>query len=170
MQKLWSEALGDPDVLSIMGKVREVFRTASTVAPKKFPHDDRSYSVTFVGRKVVLALLATGRVAVDWATMTKAQLEDLCCDQGHFLGNFDASMSAADVSNVVFGRRDWPMFVSLWGCLMKDVFRNTSSPPSDLIKTLRSQDYAGVSAELRDLHGHAVHPALVLQELHRRQT
>ena len=126
--------------------------------------------MTFVGRKVVLALLATSRVAVDWATITRAQLEDLCCDQSNFLSAFDASMSAADVSNLVFGRKDWPMFVSLWACLMKDVFRVTSSTSDEalVLQTLRSPDYGSVSAELRDRHGHAVHPALVMQELNRR--
>ena len=83
---------------------------------------------------------------------------------------FDNSMSAAEVSDLVFGRRDWPLFVSLWACLMNDVFLKTSSPSANalLLKKIRSPQCGGVSGELRARRGHAAHPALVIQELDRR--
>ena len=76
--------------------------------------DDSSYGVTFLVRKVVLAMLASERAAVDWGGMSRAELEELCCDQSGFLKSFPEAFSAADVSNFVFGREDWGIFVSFF--------------------------------------------------------
>ena len=39
------------DALSVMRKLRDIFRDAAAAAPKVFPKDDLGYLVTFVGRK-----------------------------------------------------------------------------------------------------------------------
>ena len=72
VQKEWLEATGETDTHSVMGRIRRVFRMACKVAPTKVPKEDHSYLVTFVGRKVVLALLATSRVAIDWAPQRRS--------------------------------------------------------------------------------------------------
>ena len=62
VQKEWSALLdGVTDALGIVRKVRSVLSNAVKVAPQIFPHDDTAYVVTSVARKVVIAMLASGR-------------------------------------------------------------------------------------------------------------
>ena len=166
----WSELLqGDTDALSIMRKLREIFRTTTEIAPKLFPQDESGYLVTFVCRKVVLALLASGRASVDWQSLSSQELMELCCDQNGCLTTFDKLWSAADVSNFVFGRPDWGIFVSMDSCLWEDVTTSKLFSPQVmqdiLVQRIESGEFEQAAAELRSSCGHAVHPAIVVKKL-----
>ena len=88
---------------------------ATAAAPTILYQDESGYGVTFLVRKVVLALLALGRASVDWGSLTRSELEELCCDESEFLKAFPEEWSAADISNFLLGAvtgiclpRCWP--------------------------------------------------------------
>ena len=161
--------LAETNVLEVMRKLRKIFQELRRLHPKIFVENGNSYYVASVGRKLILALMAWNRVTVDWSTMTAEQLRQLCVDQSGFIDAFPDDMSAAEISNLVFGRPDWAMFVSLEACLMKDVL---SAYPvgqcrEELIKVLASDSYVNTSRAENLAQGHGVHPALVVQEMRR---
>ncbi len=95
----WVELLQrSTDALSIVRKLQEIFRKASKAAPMLFPNDDKGYVMMSVGRKIIVALLASGRASADWASISRPELEGLCCDQNEFLKVFPKTWSAADIS------------------------------------------------------------------------
>ena len=166
VQKEWSELLdGDTDALAIVRKVRVVLSKAAKAAPRIFPHDDTAYVATSVVRKVVLAVLSSGRATADWASMRRAELEELCCDQNKLLKTLPETWSAADISNFIFGRPDWAIFVSLFGCLLRDAIKIPKVSSDDLLECLASPIFGETAEALRAQCGHAVHPAIVLKEL-----
>ena len=170
VQKEWSELLdGDTDALAIVRKVRVVLSKAVKAAPRIFPHGDAGYAVTSsVARKVALAMLFSGRATTDWASMCRAELEELCADQHELLKTFPETWSAADISNFIFGRPDWAIFVSLFGSLLRDAIEIPNVSSSDLLKCLASPIFGHTAEALRAQCGHAVHPAIVLRELRRQ--
>ena len=169
VQKEWSELLdGDTDALGIVRKVRVVLSNAVKVAPRIFPHDDTAYVVTSVARKVVIAMLSSGRATTDWASMRRAELEELCCEEIELLKRFPETWSAAEISDFIFGRPDWAIFVSLFGCLLRDAIKIAKVSSDKLLRCLASPMFGGTAQDLRAQCGHAVHPAIVLQELHRQ--
>ena len=169
VQKEWSELLdGDTDALAIVRKARAVFSKAVKAAPRIFPHNDLAYVVTSVVRKVVLAMLSSGRAAADWASMRRAELEELCCDQNELLKTLPETWSAADISNFIFGRHDWATFVSLFGCLLRDAIKIPKVSSDDFLECLASPIFGETAEALRAQCGHAVHPAIVMNELRRR--
>ena len=169
VEKEWSELLdGDTDALGIVRKVRSLISNAVKVAPRIFPHDDTAYVVTSVARKVVIAMLSSGRATTEWAHMRRAELEELSCDQNDLLKSMPESWSAADISNFIFGRPDWGIFVSLFGCLLRDAIKVAKFSSDDLLDCLASPVFAGTAVALWAQCGHAVHPAIVLKELRRQ--
>ena len=168
VETAWAELLRSDKVwdgLTFIRKLREIFREAAEAAPTIFPQDDTGYLVTFVGRKTLLALLASERASVDWASLSRPGLEELCCDQSGFLATFDETWSAADISNFTFGRPDWGMFVSLYACLWKDAVKTKKMSHKALLQNIASGKFARAAAALRRSSRHTVHPALVVREL-----
>ena len=100
--------------------------------------------------------------------MRRAELEELCCDQSEFLKTFLETWSAADVSNFIFGRPDWGIFVSLFACLLKDAIKIPKVSSDELLERLASPIFGKTAEALRAQFGHAVHPAIVLKELRRQ--
>ena len=172
VEKDWAELLpsdGVADALAIARTLRAICFKASEAAPTILFRDDTSYVVTSIVRKVVLALLVSGRASVDWGSVRRAELEEVCCDQMEFLQSFPAKWSAADISNFVFGRGDWGIFVSLFACLMKDTLSSTRMHADSVLHCLASPTFGRTADEVRAKCGHAIHPALVLQEVSRQK-
>ena len=72
-------------------------------------------------RKVVMAAVAVGQLGiVDWNLVTVGDVSAMCPDQMSALEAFPAKMCAANASNLVFGRPDRALFLSLWSCLFSD--------------------------------------------------
>ncbi len=171
VQPEWSQLLliqDGADALSIARRLRGICCKAAEAAPTILFSDDTGYGVASVVRKVMLALLASGRASVDWGSMSRAELEELCCDQSDFLKAFPEAWSAADVSDFVFGRSDWGIFVSLFACLMKDALKIPNVQPGPVLHCLASPTFGRAADALRAQYGHAVHPALVFKELSRQ--
>ena len=51
-----------------------------------------------------------------WASVRRVELQMWVPDQSHVLEMFPPTATAADISTFMFGRPDWGLFVSLWGC------------------------------------------------------
>ena len=169
--ELLAAAQGGANALSIARGLRAIYAKAAQAAPSTLERDDTGYCVTSLVRKVVLALLASGRASADWGSLRRSELEELCCDQSEFLKAVPQAWSAADISNFMFGRSDWGMFVSLYACFMKDALRSLkieTGQSGAVLEILASSTFGRAADALRAQHGHAVHPTLVLQELCRQ--
>ena len=137
---------------------------ATRAAPKMFPKEDTGYVTTFVGRKVVLARLAGG-LSVDWANISRQDLQDLSCDQSGSFNAFDPKLSAAVISDFVFRRPDWGRFVSLFSCLWQNGLPDAGKARETLMRDIQSGAFEKAAAALWTSLGHAAHPALVVQKL-----
>ena len=113
-------------------------------------------------------MLSSGRATCDWASMGRAHLEELCCDQNELLKTLPETWSAADISNFIFGRPDWGIFVSLFGCLFRDAIKASRVSDVEFLGCLASPIFGDTAKALRAQCGHAVHPAIVLKELRRQ--
>ena len=69
------------------------------------------------------ALLASERAAVDCGTLTRPELEELCCDQKGSLQFFAEGRYAADMSNFMVGRLDWGIFVPMYAWHWRDAVK-----------------------------------------------
>jgi hypothetical protein len=86
------------------------------------PCGSLGYISKFLVRKLVLAeLAAPGAPLINWAEVSLAALATMSADAGDMLAAFPPTYSAQAVSNVIFGRGDWGMFASMFGCLFKEV-------------------------------------------------
>jgi len=137
VETTWSGLQDDTDVMSIMAACRKAFRDAAEAAPTMFPKHDTGYIATFVGRKVVLARLAGG-LSVDWGGISRLDLEELSCDQSGSLKACDETWSAADISNFIFGRPDWGMFVSVFACLWHEAVAVKGTSRQALLKDIEN--------------------------------
>ena len=91
----------------------------------------------------------------------------MSCDQSGSLNAFDPNWSAADISNFVFGRPDWGLFVSLFSCVWHDALPDAKGPREALIRDIKSGAFERAAAAMRSSTGHAAHPAIVVQKLRR---
>ena len=56
-----------------------------------------------------------------WASVRRVELQMWVPDQSHVLEMFPPTATAADISTFMFGRPDWGVFVSMWGCTWQHV-------------------------------------------------
>ena len=79
------------------------------------------YVARTAARKVVMAAVAVGQLGrVAWNLVTVGDVITMCPDQMSSLEAFPAKMCATDASNLVFGRPDRALFLSMWSCLFSD--------------------------------------------------
>ena len=72
-------------------------------------------------RKVLMAAVAVGQLGtVSWDKVTVGDIIAMCPDQKSALEAFPVKMCAADASDLVFGRPDRALFLSMWSCLFSD--------------------------------------------------
>lgn len=57
--------------------------------------------------------------ATDWGTVMLADLKAWTPDQAGVLDDFSPTDNAASISSFLFGRPDWGLLVSMWGCMWK---------------------------------------------------
>ena len=84
---------------------------------------DESYYSCFLVRKLLIHELVHGSEAhaIDWSTVTLQDLKSLCPDQTNSLDTIPDDWSAEAVSNLFFGRSDWGVFLSAYGCLLHEI-------------------------------------------------
>jgi hypothetical protein len=86
-----------------------------------------------------------------------AELRALCADQSEHLAAMPQTWSAADVSDLLCGRPDMPIYASMFSCLYKEIFDSTEEPAA--VKWLRSSEpplvaEAAATASLKCLSRH----------------
>ena len=74
-------------------------------------------------RKVLMAAVAVGQLGkVSWDNVAVGDIITMCPDQKSALDAFPITMSASDASDLVFGRPDRALFLSMWNCLFTDKY------------------------------------------------
>ena len=89
-----------------------------------FPSRSGGYVCEYVVRKLLVAqlVLAAGQGShVDWDATPLAVLREVAPDESEFLQSLPAAWSASEASAFMFGRPDWGIFISMFGCLFKEV-------------------------------------------------
>ena len=101
---------------------------------------------------------------VDWSLLPLAVLRAMCPDQDDMLEIFSESWTAADVSNLMFSRPDWEMFVGMFGSLWKSVCESCHhSAVLSLLATIASPSFASVARDCKSLTGKRLTPIEVLR-------
>jgi serine/threonine protein kinase len=105
-----------------------------------------SYVSRFIIRKLVLAHMNTlGADPVNWEEVSMAEIVACTADATGMLDEIPPSWTACDLSRFLFGRSDWGIFASMFGCLWKEVADNHETdtiteliPPSALASNIHS--------------------------------
>ena len=114
--------------------------------------------------KLTLSCLFHAGVGVDWNLLLLPVLRTMCPDQDEFFGCFPEIWTAADVSNLMFNRPDWGMFVGMFGSLWKSVCGSCHhSAALSLLATIASPSFASVARDCKSLTGKRLTPIEVLR-------
>ena len=119
------------------------------------------YCHAFLRRKLILAqMMATllHQRRVDWADVTLETIKASPPDQSKVIDMFPRQWSAADLSQFLFERTDWAIFVPLFGCLFKEVCDKMRVEEQVLEELVASPEFGEVAAQHLELHGIAGHP------------
>lgn len=101
-----------------------------------------------------------------WEAVKSTLMGEMGPDEGKYLSAFPSSWSVAEVSTFMFGRADWGIFVSMFGCLWHDVVRgHTSKELSTLADTVSSPEFRDRVRALTAAAGHTLCPASVLAQM-----
>jgi hypothetical protein len=113
--------------------------------------------------KLVVSCFFQAGVGVDWGSLPLPVLRTMCPDQDEFLRCFPESWSAADVSNLMFNRPDWGMFVGIFGSLWKSVCESCQhSAASSLLATIATPTFTSLARGAKSSTGMPLTPAEVL--------
>ena len=74
------------------------------------------------------------------------------------MGAFPVKWTAEDVSLFCFDRRDWAMFVPLFGCLFGEVVQKIEAEPDALVKLVGSEAFGKAAKAHHEQYGMAAHP------------
>lgn len=114
--------------------------------------------------KLTLACLIHGGNCVDWTLISLAVLRTMCPDQDRFLESFPVNWTAADVSNFIFHRPDWGVFVGMFGTLWKSVCDSFPHSAASLLATVASPNFAAAARDAKALTGLPLTPLEVLRK------
>ena len=118
---------------------------------------EEGYVFDFLTRKLTLIVLYFAR-GVDWSKVPMTVLRAMSADSGSVLERVPDSWTAAELSATLFGRRDWGIFASMYGCLAHDIGVSRNGGPSNALKRKILADaqaggYAERVAKFRQRHG-----------------
>ena len=114
--------------------------------------------------KLVISCVFQAGVGVDWGSLPLPVLRTMCPDQDEFLRCFPESWTAADVSNLMFNRPDWGMFVGIFGSLWKSVCESCQhSAASSLLATIATPTFTSLARGAKSSTGMPLTPAEVLR-------
>ena len=131
--------------------------TPSVPAAAQTPSEPTSgdgYLVDFGVRKVTILLIHLGVIKPDWWKVGMGELRRMSCDQSEFLQHLPGHWSAADVSSLMFGHDDLAPFVSMYTCLLKEVY-DTSHPRAckKYLRQAMQGEYPKMVSRYRAVHG-----------------
>jgi hypothetical protein len=127
------------------------------------------YVRKFIDRKLFLLVLAAGSVHPDgWQSTAASALNSMLPDQHDFTSGFPDGWTAAEMSNLLFGRDDWAMFASMWACLWHDVQEKHAAKLEHIEGFLvggMSSCFAKRARALAIQLGHNVAPRMIIDDL-----
>jgi hypothetical protein len=105
-----------------------------------------TYVCGFLARKMVLVWVeevkAKGKVeAIDWGEVSRDLLKEACADESGYLESFGAESTAEEISNTMFSRPDFGIFVSMYCCLFKEACETWPRKVPDILAFVRDGSF-----------------------------
>ena len=118
----WKSCSVERDFLTAVDKVNALTLKIAQRGPVGLQQWLRTgYVRKSIARKVVMAMVEFGEIALDWQSVTVADLARLFPDTGQQLLRFPQKWSVAELSNFLFDRPDLALYASCYACLWHDV-------------------------------------------------
>ncbi len=115
----WQAVLAQRDIVAIGTGVKTIVNKLSAVGGV-VPAADGYVKKTII-RKLLCACPHTRSVAAQWSRVRVRDLQAWTPDEAGILEEFPESATAESISMLLFGRPDWGLLASMWGCLWKPV-------------------------------------------------
>ena len=109
-------------------------------------------------------MLARAR-GVDWARCSMAELRSLSVDQCEFLAQLPDDWQATEASSLICDRPEWPLLVSVYVHLWREVAEAMPHALPMLAKAVYSGQAETTFATFTRLHGCAPHPHTLMEML-----
>jgi hypothetical protein len=92
--------------------------------------------------KLVIAWIEEVKVkgkvqTIDWGEVSRDLLMEACADETGYLESFQAESTAEEISNIIFARPDFGIFVSMYCCVFKEVFKVWPHKIPDILAFVR---------------------------------
>ena len=113
-QPEWEKVRSADNLLAIGNGVKDIVNKINRGA---IPRQD-GYVKKTVFRKLMRACPHVWN-ATDWGSVRRADLHAWTPDQTNVLEEFPETATAESISMFLFGRPDWGLLVSMWGCIWK---------------------------------------------------
>jgi hypothetical protein len=112
------------------------------------------YAVAHACRKMVMAAIAHDAAASDakWGDVSMATLQHMMPDVKEIAAKFPVGISAATASEMITGRPDQALMLSMWACLFSEADRLWPKETRALEKLLRSPLCASHLTEWKQRH------------------
>ncbi len=125
------------------------------------------YCAAFLARKLTVGLLAETGTDIDWGVVSLARLRLVSADQSSCLDSFPEDWTAKEVSEFIFGRPDWGIFVSAYNCLWLEAAAGCRGPQAlaKLLDAVASPAFASAVSLFAVGHGVSPHPTLAVRAL-----
>ncbi len=113
-------------------------------------------------RKLLLGEVARSGASIDWSAGLMLRLAPICPDLSDFLQFIPPSWTAADVSNLFYGRPDWAVFCSMSFCLWRDAVDTWRGTERELCQLVCSDAFSAAIHNYADVHGVSPSPAVAV--------
>lgn len=149
-------------VANLGASLREIVTTTARAAGLRWG----AYVTPHVVRKLLIGVVANRRAGVDraWLGVPISAIQDLEPDMGGYLSDF-GSLTSGEASDMVFGRPDRGLFISMWGCLFHEVETRWPKDLDEILRLLGSPRAAAALQEHVAVHSHPPCPAVLVRSL-----
>ena len=161
---LWGDVLAAPDISTVLSSTQAWLHTLHTAVPSMQIQRSTDFLATSFVRKVLLARVGTG-LRVDWSQVANKDLHDWFPDKNNYLAHFPDSISAANISSILFGRDDWVLMASMYFGLWAEVQQKYSSKLKSIERAMSNGIFAKALSALRTGLGVTPTPIAVVDSL-----
>ncbi len=103
--------------------------------------------------------------AADWGSVRRADLQAWTPDETKVLEEFPETATAESISMLLFGRPDWGLLVSMWGCMWKPAAHVLDKHGVDNITPAHAKAICAAAAALHEETGLESTPTVAVQWL-----
>ena len=122
LEKMWRDVLDAESYQGLAQSVHSWMQSLQAACPDlnlPFKSEEGYLRKLFV-RKVLIARLCRD-LTVSWQDVSVDTLRTTIPDQNEFLQDVPGDLPASELSNLLFGREDWSVFASFFGCVCKEL-------------------------------------------------